>query len=101
MIYATEGTSFLCVIQYPSGIHRVQHLIAGANGAFFQRHDGTWLHSGTWSRAYPEEEFFQARLEASERNVKQIMEIQSRLYKLSNRLTNIKRYMIGESHGNL
>lgn len=42
------GTSVYTVIRYPSGIHRVQRLVAGANGRFLTKYDGNPMLAGSW-----------------------------------------------------
>ena len=51
LVYAKDGDEFWVPVQYPSGIWRVQKLVAGANGVF-TRYTDTWIHHGTGHRAY-------------------------------------------------
>ena len=50
-IQATDGTEFWVPVKYPSGIWRVQKLVAGANGVF-SRYADECIHHGAGHRAY-------------------------------------------------
>lgn len=64
-----EGTIVYCVICYPSGIHRVQKLIAGDNGVFYKRPDGSIYFQG--GQAYLD--YNDALDEAREENHKEVV----------------------------
>jgi len=40
---APNGMVFYCPIRYKSKIWRTTKLVAGKNGRFMQRHDGSWM----------------------------------------------------------
>lgn len=90
-----DGITFYVVVQYSSGIHRVQKLLSGINGQFGQKYDGSWWLMGNpyWYPAF----FSKQRAEdlAVEKNWESYNKLRYEAQKALNRFLDIDGYNKG------